>query len=46
MTPGRVRCDPQDGARKIERWAFYFAREVVESVNSLWRAIKPEPAPP
>jgi ERCC4-type nuclease len=29
---------PEDGARKIERWAFYFAREAVEAVNDLWRA--------
>jgi hypothetical protein len=29
---------PEDGARLIERWAFYFARETVEAVNGLWRA--------
>jgi hypothetical protein len=32
----------QDGARKIERWAFYFARETVEAVNDLWRAVHPK----
>ena len=29
---------PQAAARLVERWAFYFARECVESVNGLWRA--------
>ena len=28
---------PEDGARRIERWAFYFAREGVKAVNDLWR---------
>jgi DNA excision repair protein ERCC-4 len=28
---------PGDGARRIERWAFYFAREVVAATNNLWR---------
>jgi hypothetical protein len=28
---------PVAGARLIERWAFYFAREAVEAVNDLWR---------
>ena len=28
---------PENGARLIERWAFYFARETVETVNNLWR---------
>ena len=31
-------ANAQEGARKIERWAFYFARETVEAVNGLWRA--------
>jgi DNA excision repair protein ERCC-4 len=30
-------ASPGDGARLIERWAFYFAREVVQVVNDLWR---------
>jgi hypothetical protein len=25
------------GARLVERWAFYFARETVAAVNDLWR---------
>ena len=25
------------GARLVERWAFYFARETVAVVNDLWR---------
>ena len=29
---------PEEGARRIERWAFYFARQAVEAVNNLWRA--------
>lgn len=28
---------PENGARLIERWAFYFARESVQVVNDLWR---------
>lgn len=28
----------QAGARLVERWAFYFARETVGVVNDLWRA--------
>jgi ERCC4-type nuclease len=28
----------QAGARLVERWAFYFARQAVETVNNLWRA--------
>jgi DNA excision repair protein ERCC-4 len=28
----------QAGARLVERWAFYFARETVSTVNDLWRA--------
>lgn len=28
----------QAGARSVELWAFYFAREVVQAVNDLWRA--------
>ena len=30
----------QAGARLVERWAFYFAREVVQAVNDLWRALR------
>jgi hypothetical protein len=29
----------QAGARLVEGWAFYFARETVESVNKLWRSV-------
>ena len=29
---------PKAGARLVERWAFYFARQTVETVNSLWNA--------
>jgi hypothetical protein len=29
---------PQAAARQIEKWAFYYSREVVETVNNLWRA--------
>lgn len=29
---------PEDGGREIERWAFWFAREMVENVNALARA--------
>ncbi len=28
----------QAGARLVERWAFYYARETVAGVNDLWRA--------
>jgi DNA excision repair protein ERCC-4 len=28
----------QAGARLVERWAFYFARETVTAINDLWRA--------
>jgi hypothetical protein len=31
---------PEDGARRIEHWAFYFAREAIEAVNDIWRATK------
>ena len=27
----------QAGARLVERWAFYYARQAVETVNDLWR---------
>jgi ERCC4-type nuclease len=29
---------PELAAAQIERWAFYFAREMVEVVNDLWRS--------
>jgi DNA excision repair protein ERCC-4 len=35
---------PQAAARQIERWAFYFCREVVENANNLWRGTTPQPA--
>jgi hypothetical protein len=28
---------PEGGARRIERWGFYFARQAVETVNDFWR---------
>jgi DNA excision repair protein ERCC-4 len=28
---------PELAARRVERWAFWFAREMVEVVNDLWR---------
>lgn len=37
MTCRPYRSITGDGARLIERWAFYFAREVVQVVNDLWR---------
>jgi DNA excision repair protein ERCC-4 len=41
-----VFCDtPERAARQIERWAFWFAREMVETVNALWRSVQ-EPARP
>jgi ERCC4-type nuclease len=30
-------------ACQIERWAFYFARQMVEDVNDLWRGTTPQP---
>jgi hypothetical protein len=33
-----VFCEkPENAGRLIERWVFWFAREMVETVNSLWR---------
>ncbi len=32
------RSSPEVAARQIESWAFWFAREMVEVVNDLWRA--------
>ena len=29
---------PEAAAREIERWSWYFAREMVETVNDLWRS--------
>jgi hypothetical protein len=28
----------QAGARLVERWAFYYAPQAVETVNNIWRA--------
>jgi hypothetical protein len=28
---------PALAAKEIERWAFWFAREMVETVNEMWR---------
>jgi DNA excision repair protein ERCC-4 len=33
---------PEVAARQIERWAFYFAREMVEAVNGLRRSLMAE----
>jgi hypothetical protein len=30
-------------ACQIERWAFYFARQMVEDLNDLWRGTTPQP---
>jgi ERCC4-type nuclease len=30
---------PETAARLIERWAFYFTREIIEAVNDLWRCL-------
>jgi DNA excision repair protein ERCC-4 len=39
--PPLVFCEtPEIAGRIIERWAFWFAREMVETVNSLWRGRK------
>ena len=36
-----VFCEtPEIAGRLVERWAFWFAREMVEAVNSLWRGRK------
>jgi DNA excision repair protein ERCC-4 len=35
---------PEDAGRIIESWAFWFARELVENVNTLARAAPPDPA--
>jgi DNA excision repair protein ERCC-4 len=32
---------PELAARRVERWAFWFAREMVEVVNELWRRGRP-----
>jgi DNA excision repair protein ERCC-4 len=29
---------PEEAAREVERWAFYFVRELTESMNDLYRA--------
>jgi DNA excision repair protein ERCC-4 len=35
---------PEAGAREIERWVFWFSREVVENANDLLRGSKAAPA--
>lgn len=37
-TPVVFRPSPELAGAAVERWAWYFAREMVETVNSLWRA--------
>jgi DNA excision repair protein ERCC-4 len=37
------RDTPEAAAREVERWVFYFARELVEAVNDLWRAANVAP---
>jgi ERCC4-type nuclease len=32
---------PELAARRVERWSFWFAREMVEVVNELWRRGRP-----
>jgi DNA excision repair protein ERCC-4 len=29
---------PEEAAREVERWVWYFTREVIENVNDIWRA--------
>lgn len=33
---------PEDAARELERWSWYFAREMVETLNGLWRGCQGE----
>jgi DNA excision repair protein ERCC-4 len=41
-----VFCEtPEIAGRLIERWAFWFAREMVETVNALWRGGKADLTP-
>jgi ERCC4-type nuclease len=35
--PAVFAATPEDGGRQIERWAYWFAREMVETVNTLAR---------
>jgi DNA excision repair protein ERCC-4 len=34
----------QAGARLVEKWAFYFARQAVETVNNLWQSTRATPS--
>jgi ERCC4-type nuclease len=46
--PVVFRATPELAARQIESWAFWFAREMIETVNDLWRAHAPcldDPSP-
>ena len=40
--PVVFRPSPELAAAQIERWAWYFSREVVEVVNNLWRSARQE----
>jgi ERCC4-type nuclease len=33
---------PELAGHQVESWAFWFAREIVETVNDLWRSGRPE----
>jgi len=37
-------ADPTAGARRVESWAWYAAREAVETVNALFRGTMVDPA--
>jgi DNA excision repair protein ERCC-4 len=41
--PVVFRETPELAAAQVERWAYWFAREMVEAVNSLWRGQKDIP---
>jgi DNA excision repair protein ERCC-4 len=40
--PVMFRPSPELAAAQIERWAFWFSREMVEVVNNLWRSARQE----
>jgi DNA excision repair protein ERCC-4 len=40
--PVVFRPSPELAAAQIERWAFWFSREMVEVVNNLWRSARQE----
>ena len=38
--PVVFRPTPEAAARQIESWAFWYAREMIETVNNLWRGVE------